>query len=112
MKKKIAIWLFKLARRLYPISVTVFEQKEILEPKVCAKAYRIDKNYIRHYKRDHHVKSMREALHEITKETLAQAKKDVLNTIESKIMKQRVYQKDGDTIVEVKVNCYVSKEEG
>lgn len=33
MKKKIAIWLFKLARRLYPISVTVFEQKEILEPK-------------------------------------------------------------------------------
>lgn len=31
MKKKIAIWLFKLARRLYPISVTVFEQKEILE---------------------------------------------------------------------------------
>lgn len=43
MKKKIAIWLFKLARRLYPISVTVFEQKEILEPKVCAKAYRIDK---------------------------------------------------------------------
>lgn len=32
MKKKIAIWLFKLARRLYPISVTVFEQKEILEP--------------------------------------------------------------------------------
>lgn len=38
MKKKIAIWLFKLARRLYPISVTVFEQKEILEPKVCAKA--------------------------------------------------------------------------
>lgn len=29
MKKKIAIWLFKLARRLYPISVTVFEQKEI-----------------------------------------------------------------------------------
>ena len=64
MKKKIAIWLFKLARRLYPISVTVFEQKEILEPKVCAKAYRIDKNYIRHYKRDHHVKSMREALRE------------------------------------------------
>lgn len=54
MKKKIAIWLFKLARRLYPISVTVFEQKEILEPKVCAKAYSIDKNYIRHYKRDHH----------------------------------------------------------
>lgn len=45
MKKKIAIWLFKLARRLYPISVTVFEQKEILEPKVCAKAYSIDKNY-------------------------------------------------------------------
>lgn len=43
MKKKIAIWLFKLARRLYPISVTVFEQKEILEPKVCAKAYSIDK---------------------------------------------------------------------
>ena len=76
MKKKIAIWLFKLARRLYPISVTVFEQKEILEPKVCAKAYSIDKNYIRHYKRDHHVKSMREALREITKETLAQAKKD------------------------------------
>lgn len=70
MKKKIAIWLFKLARRLYPISVTVFEQKEILEPKVCAKAYSIDKNYIRHYKRDHHVKSMREALREITKETL------------------------------------------
>lgn len=105
MKKKIAIWLFKLARRLYPISVTVFEQKEILEPKVCAKAYSIDKNYIRHYKRDHHVKSMREALREITKETLAQAKKDVLNTIES-------YQKDGNTIVEVKVNCYVSKEEG
>lgn len=31
MKKKIAIWLFKLARRLYPISVTVFEQKEILD---------------------------------------------------------------------------------
>lgn len=50
MKKKIAIWLFKLARRLYPISVTVFEQKEILEPKVCPKAYSIDKNYIRHYK--------------------------------------------------------------
>nr|DAL73730.1 MAG TPA: hypothetical protein [Caudoviricetes sp.] len=112
MKKKIAIWLFKLARRLYPISVTVFEQKEILEPKVCAKAYSIDKNYIRHYKRDHHVKSMREALREIIKETLAQAKKDVLNTIESKIMKQRVYQKDGKTIIEVKVNCYVSKEEG
>lgn len=64
MKKKIAIWLFKLDRRLYPISVTVFEQKEILEPKVCAKAYSIDKNYIRHYKRDHHVKSMREALRE------------------------------------------------
>ena len=55
---------------------------------------------------------MGEALREITKETLAQAKKDVLNTIESKIMKQRVYQKDGNTIVEVKVNCYVSKEEG
>ena len=34
MKKKIAIWLFKLARRLYPISVTVFEQKEILEPRL------------------------------------------------------------------------------
>jgi hypothetical protein len=112
MKKKIAIWLFKLSRRLYPISVTVFEQKEVLEPKVCAKAYSIDNNYIRHYKRDYHIKSMREALREITKETLAQAKKDVLNTIESKIMKQRVYLKDGKTIVEVKVNCYVSKEEG
>lgn len=109
MKKKIAIWLFKLSRRLYPIRVTVFEQ---IEPKVCAKAYSIDKNYIRHYKRDHHIKSMREALREITKETLAQAKKDVLNTIESKIMKQRVFRKGGKTIVEVKVNCYVFKEEG
>ena len=112
MKKKIAIFLFKLARRLYPTCVTAFEQKETLEPKVCAKAYSIDKKYIRNYKRDHHIKSMREALREITNATLAQVKKDVFNTIEARIMKQRVYQKNGDTIVEVKVNCYVAKEEG
>lgn len=111
MKKKISIWLFKLALRLYPISVTVFEQKEIYEPKICAKAYSIDKNCIRHYKRDHQVKSMREALRELTKDSLEKAKKDVLNTIEAKLMKQRVYEKNGETIVEVKVNCYVEKDE-
>ena len=55
---------------------------------------------------------MREALREITNATLVQAKKDVFNTIEARIMKQRVYQKNGETIVEVKVNCYVAKEEG
>lgn len=111
MKKKIAILLFKIARKLYPISVTVFEKKEIYEPKICAKAYSIDKKHIRHYKRERNIKSMREALREITKSTLAAVKKDVLDTIESKLMKQRVYEKNGETIVEVKVNCYVSKEE-
>lgn len=111
MKKKIAIWLFKLARKIYPISVTVFEQKEVYEPKICAKAYRIDKSCIRHYKRNNNIKTMREALRELKKETLAQAKKEVLSTIEAKVMKQRMYEKGGETIVEVKVNCYVSKEE-
>lgn len=111
MKKKIAIWLFEIARKLYPTYITVFEQKEVYEPKICAKAYSIDKNCIRRYRRDNHIKTMREALRELTKESLAKAKKDVLNTIEAKLMKQRVYEKNGETIVEVKVNCYVAKEE-
>ena len=111
MKKKVAIWLFKLARKIYPIPVTVFEQEDVYEPKICAKAYSIDKNCIRHYKRNKNIKTMREALRELKKETLAEAKKDVLNTIEAKVMKQRVYERGGKTIVEVKVNCYVSKEE-
>lgn len=111
MKKKIAIWLFKMSRKLYPINVTVFEQQEVYEPKICRKAYSIDKKSIRLYKRENHIKSTREALRELTKESLAKAKKDVLRTIEAKLMKQRVYDKNGETIVEVKVNCYVTKEE-
>ena len=111
MKKRIALWLFMLARRLYPATVDIFEQEEKYEPKICAKAYSIDKACIRRYKREKQVKSTREALRLITKETLAQAKEDVLSTIGSRLMKQRVYQKDGKTVVEVKVNCYVIKEE-
>lgn len=110
MKKKIAILLFKLARKLYPTSVTVFEQRDIYEPKVCGKAYSIDKKCIRHYRRNHHIKSMREALRELTKESLEKAKKDVLSTIEVQLMEQRVYKKNDETIVEVRVNCYVAKE--
>lgn len=111
MRRKVAIWLFRLARKLYPIRVSVFERKEVYVPKVCDSAYSIDKNCIRLYKRDHHIKSTRDALRKMTKETLEQAKKDVLNTIEAKLMRQRVYEKDGKTIVEVKVNCYVNNEE-
>lgn len=111
MKKKIAIWLFKLSRKFYPTNATVFEQEEVYEPKICAKAYSIDKKCVRRYRRDNHVKSSREAKRELIKDSLAKAKKDVLCTIESKLMKQRVYEKNGETIVEVKVNCYVSKEE-
>lgn len=111
MKKKIAIWLFKLSRKLYPVNITVFEQQEVYEPKILAKAYSIDKNCIRRYRRDNHIKTMREALRELTKESLGKAKKDVLRTIEAKLMKQRVYEKNGETIVEVKVNCYAAKEE-
>lgn len=111
MKKKIALWLFMLARKLHPITIDTFEQEEKYEPKICAKAYSIDKACIRRYKREKQVKSTREALRLIAKETLAQAKEDVLSTIEKRLMKQRVYKKDGKTIVEVKVNCYVNKGE-
>lgn len=66
MKREIAIWLFKLARKLYPIRVSVFERKETYEPKVCGSAYSIGKNCIRHYKREHRIKSMRDALRKMT----------------------------------------------
>ena len=111
MKKKIAIGLFKLSRKLYPTNATVFEQDEVYEPKICAKAYSIDKNCVRRYRRDNHVKSSREAKRELIKESLAEAKKDVIGTIEAKLMQQHIYEKNGETIVEVKVNCYVAKEE-
>lgn len=111
MKKKIAIWLYKLSRKLYPTNATIFEQEEVYEPKICAKAYSIDKKCVRRYRRDNHVKSSREAMRELTKESLVKAKKDVLSTIEAKLMQQRIYEKNGETIVEVKVNCYVAKEE-
>ena len=111
MKKRIALWLLMLERKLHPATIDIFEQEEKYEPKVCAKAYSIDKACIRRYKRKKQVKSTREALRLLTNETLAQAKEDVLSTIEARLMKQRVYKKNGKTVVEVKVNCYVKKEE-
>lgn len=55
---------------------------------------------------------MREAKRKVVSETIAQAKEDVLKSIEANVMEQRVYEKDGETIVEVRVNCYVKQKEG
>lgn len=50
MKKRIALWLLMLARKLHPATIDIFEQEEKYEPKICAKAYSIDKACIRSYK--------------------------------------------------------------
>lgn len=111
MKKKIAYLLVKIAKLLYPVQRTVFEQEDLYKPMVCGKAFSISKKVIRNYNADHGLKSMREAKRKVVSETIAQAKEDVLKSIESNVMEQRVYEKDGETIVEVRVNCYVKQKE-
>lgn len=54
---------------------------------------------------------MREAKRKVVCTTLAEAKSDVLKAIESDVMEQRVYEKEGETIIEVRVNCYVKQKE-
>lgn len=67
------------------------------------------KKVIRSYNIDHGLKPLREAKRKVVSETIAQAKEDVLKSIESNVMEQRVYEKDGETIVEVRGNCYVEQ---
>lgn len=111
MKKKIAYWLVGIARLLYPIHINVFSHKNVYKPMVCGRAYRVNKNIIRRYNQDHGLKSMREAKRKVVCTTLVEAKSDVLKAIESDVMEQRVYEKEGETIIEVRVNCYVKQKE-
>lgn len=114
MKKKLATWLHRLASKICPSVVHTFDEEVLYEPKVCGKAYSIGKKEIKTFKKSSKFSepSTREAIRELTKDALAKAKKDVFSTIESKIMEQRIYKNGNDTVVEVKVNCYVAKKKG
>lgn len=114
MKKKLATWLHRLASKICPSVDYTFDEEVLYEPKICGIAYVITKKDIKNYKANSKfaIPSTREALRELTKEKILKAKKSVFGTIENSIMEQRIYKKGNDTVVEVKVNCYVAKKKG
>lgn len=107
-KRTLAQWLVHLARKLCPEDKTIkYEDTVTYKPMVCGKAYSISKKDVKYYKIDHHENSSRVALRNLTKETLNKAKREVLDTICRQIMEESVYTENGQTIVKVKVNCYI-----
>lgn len=107
-RRTLAQWLVQLARRICPNDKTIkYEEVETYKPMVCGRAYSISKKDVKYYKIDHNESSSRVALRNLTKETLQKARKEVLDTISRKIMEESVYSENGDTIVKVKVNCYI-----
>lgn len=111
MKKKIAKFLVWVSKRITPTSeIYEFEKVHKYEPKICARAYVIDKSYVKKLRKAEHIKSSREAMKIAENRELSRAKRDVLETIEKHLMEQRTYAKGKSKVIEVRVNCYVPKE--
>lgn len=111
MRKLLSNFLVKLALKVNPKQlVDVFVETTTYEPKVCGRAYGIDKKYIKEIKKDKGIKSTREAKRFAVKKVLEQASNEVLGLIKEQIMQERIYEKGNKTIVEIRVNCYVPKE--
>lgn len=111
MRKKIANWLVRLAMKINPVqTIPVFEKNDVYQPKVCGSAYSISKKDIKAYKKDTGEKSTRAAVRALIRKGKAKAKHDIFDCIEACCLQERVYANGGDTVVEMKCNLYVPKE--
>ena len=111
MRKKIANWLVRLAVKINPVqTIPVFEKNDVYQPKMCGSAYSISKKDIKAYKKDTGEKSTRAAVRALIRKGKAKAKHDIFDCIEACCLQERVYANGGDTVVEMKCNLYVPKE--
>lgn len=105
MKKKIAHWLRALAQKLD--RVERFEEVDNYVGRECASAYAITKKDIKQYEEIHSC-SMRVAMRCLIKECMERNRKRILNTLTAnKIFFEKVYKKDGDTVVETRLKLLI-----
>ena len=77
----------------------------------CGSAYSIGKKDIKAYKKDTGEKSTRAAMRALIRKAENKAKQDIFYAIEKNDLQRSVYTKDGETIVELRCNLYVRKED-
>ena len=109
MKKKVSIWLVKLALKLNPLaqSYCVPEYKEY-EAKAIGAAWAVSDEDVKKYKRKHHIKGKGKARKLLINEKVLAQHNSILDKADTLIFSY-VYEKDGQTVVESRLNVYVPK---
>lgn len=109
MKKKIAHILHAIANRLYPYHGSV-ELVGDYVARDCAIAIGFGKKDINKVKCGCHLSS-KQAIHALIKDCLEKNRLGIMNTLKKKkIFEERVYQHEGQTVVETRLKVYVPKE--
>ena len=109
MKKKIAHLLHNFANWLYPYHGSV-ELVGDYVARDCAIAISFGKKDVKKVKERYHLSS-KQVIHALIKDCLEKNRLGIMNTLkERKIFEERVYQHEGQTVVETRLKVYVPKE--
>ena len=110
MKKKLSTWLVKIAMKMNPLAhENCVPQFKEYEASAIGAAWAVTDDDILKYKRKHRIKGKGKARRCLINEKVLAQHNAILNKADTLIFSQ-VYEKDGQTVIESRLNVYVPKE--